>query len=168
MSKQQSGISQSVRTIFDARRTDAIGHAELFSLLGLDSPSLSAERNAVRDSLKWLVTCGYLVKTGRAATAAYRYSGQGMRHRKATEEELRERRVERARARRVAQGAQPKASRVDKMTINRARVDIRAELTPAKPWGKEKRGQQEAETVDQFEARGGQVQRLPASWEQAA
>lgn len=25
-----------------------------------------------------------------------------------------------------------------------------------------------AETVDQFEARGGQVQRLPASWEQAA
>ena len=25
-----------------------------------------------------------------------------------------------------------------------------------------------AETVDQFEARGGQVQRLPATWEQAA
>lgn len=168
MSKQQSGISQSVRTIFDARRADAIGHAELFSLLGLDSPSLSAERNAVRDSLKWLVTCGYLVKTGRAATAAYRYSGQGMRHKKSTEEELRERRVERARARRVAQGAQPKASRVDKMTINRARVDLRADLTPAKPWGKEKRGQQEAETLEQFEARGGQVQRLPASWEQAA
>lgn len=168
MSKQQSGVSQSVRTIFDARRADAIGHAELFSLLGLDSPLLSAERNAVRDSLKWLVTCGYLLKTGRAATAAYRYSGQGMRHKKSTEEELRQRRVERARARRAAQGARSSAPRADKMTINRARVDLRADLTPAKPWGKERRGQQEAETVEQFEARGGQVQRLPASWEQAA
>ncbi|CAH0174682.1 hypothetical protein [Stenotrophomonas lactitubi] len=161
MSKKQSGISQSVRTIFDARRADAIGHAELFSLLGLDSPSLSAERNAVRDSLKWLVSCGYLEKTGRAATAAYRYSGQGMRHQKATEEELR-------RARRVAKGAQPKAPRVDKMTVNRARVDLRADLVPAKPWGKEKGGQRPAETVDEFKARGGQVQRLTASWEQAA
>lgn len=168
MSKQQSGVSQSVRTIFDARRADAIGHAELFSLLGLDSPSLSAERNAVRDSLKWLVTCGYLLKTGRAATAAYRYSGQGMRHKKSTEEELRQRRVERARARRAAQVPRSSAPRADKMTINRARVDLRADLTPAKPWGKEKRGQQEAETVEQFEARGGQVQRLSASWEQAA
>jgi hypothetical protein len=168
MSKQQSGVSQSVRTIFDARRADAIGHAELFSLLGLDSPSLSAERNAVRDSLKWLVTCGYLVKTGRAATAAYRYSGQGMRHRKATEEELRERRLERGRARRVAKGAHPKAQRVDKMTINRARVDLRADMTPAKAWGKEKQGQRPAMTVDEFIALGGQVQRLPASWEQAA
>ncbi|HEL4234650.1 TPA: hypothetical protein UM516_000916 [Stenotrophomonas maltophilia] len=26
----------------------------------------------------------------------------------------------------------------------------------------------QVETVEQFEARGGQVQRLPASWEQAA
>jgi len=168
MSKHQSGISQSVMTIFDARRTDAIGHAELFSLLGLDSPSLSAERNAVRDSLKWLVTCGYLVKTGRAATAAYRYSGQGMRRQKATDEELRERQLERRRARRAAQGARPKAAQVDKMTINRARVDLRADLAPAKPWGKEKGGQRPAETVDEFKARGGQVQRLPASWEQAA
>ncbi len=168
MSKKQSGVSQSVRTIFDARRADAIGHAELFSLLCVDSPSLSAERNAVRDSLKWLVSCGYLEKTGRAATAAYRYSGQGMRHQKATEEELRERRLERGRARRDAKGAQPKAPRVDKMTVNRARVDLRADLVPAKPWGKEKGGQRPAETVDEFKARGGQVQRLTASWEQAA
>lgn len=167
MSKQQSGISQSVRTIFDARRADAIGHAELFSLLGLDSPSLSAERNAVRDALKWLVSCGYLVKTGRAATAAYHYSGQGMRFQKASADDLRERRIERARARRAAQVPRSSAPRADKMTINRARVDLRADLAPAKPW-KEKRGQQEAETVEQFEARGGQVQRLSASWEQRA
>ena len=168
MSKQQSGVSQSVRAIFDARRADTIGHAELFSLLSFDSPSMSAERNAVRDSLKWLVSCGYLVKSGARATAAYRYSGQGMRHQKATAEELRERRIERGRAYRARNGAQSKEPRVDKMTINRSRVALLADLAPAKPWGKEKGGQQPAETVEQFEARGGQVQRLTASWERAA
>ncbi|EQM87229.1 hypothetical protein L681_20940 [Stenotrophomonas maltophilia MF89] len=54
------------------------------------------------------------------------------------------------------------------MTINRAKLEHRAALAPAKPWGKEKGGQRPAETVEQFEARGGQVQRLTASWEQAA
>ncbi len=63
-------------------------------------------------------------------------------------------------------GTSPRAP--DKMTINRARVDLRADLAPAKPWGKEKSGQRPAETVEQCEARGGQVQRLTASWEQAA
>lgn len=65
---------------------------------------------------------------------------------------------------RVAESAGPRAP--DKMTINRARVALLADLAPAKPWGKEKAGQRPAETVEQFVARGGQVERLTASWEQ--
>lgn len=161
-----TGLSDEVRTIFEGRKGQSLGHQQVFELMGVTGVARTKERNGVRDVLSWLVSCGYLVKTGARATAAYRYSGQGMRFQKATDEELRERRIERARAYRARNGAQPKAPRVDKMTINRSRVALLAELAPAKPWGKEKSGQRPAETVEQFVARGGQVQRLTASWEQ--
>ncbi|PJL51013.1 hypothetical protein B9Y60_14595 [Stenotrophomonas maltophilia] len=163
-----TGLSDEVRTIFEARKRQSLGHQEVFELMEVTGADKTKERNGVRDVLTWLVSCGYLVKTGARATAAYRYSGQGMRFHKATAEELRERRIERGRAYRARNGGQPKAPRVDKMTINRSRVALLADLAPAKPWGKEKDSQRPAETVEQFEARGGKVQRLTASWEQAA
>lgn len=160
-----TGLSDEVRSIFEERKGQSLGHQQVFELMGVTGVARTKERNGVRDVLSWLVSCGYLVKTGARATAAYRYSGQGMRFQKATDEELRERRIERARAYRARNGAQPKAPRVDKMTINRSRVALLADPAPAKPWGKEKAGQRPAETVEQFVARGGQVQRLTASWE---
>ncbi|MFL4510821.1 hypothetical protein ACJ6WJ_02635 [Stenotrophomonas maltophilia] len=163
-----TGLSDEVRTIFEARKGQSLGHQHVFELMDVTGVDKTKERNGVRDVLTWLVNCGYLVKTGARATAAYRYSGQGMRFHKATASELRERRIERGRAYRARNGAQTKAPRVDKMTINRSRVALLADLAPAKAWGKEKDGQRPAETVEQFEARGGQVQRLTASWERAA
>lgn len=163
-----TGLSDEVRTIFEERKGHSLGHQQVFELMGVTGVDKTKERNGVRDVLTWLVSCGYLVKTGARATAAYRYSGQGMRFHKATAEELRERRIERGRAYRARNGAQPNAPRVDKMTINRSRVALLADLAPAKPWGKEKAGQRPAETVEQFLARGGRVQRLTASWEKAA
>ncbi|SMR69302.1 MULTISPECIES: hypothetical protein [Stenotrophomonas] len=163
-----NGLSEQVRCLFEDRKKESLTPHRVFELMGVAGVTKTAERNSVRDVLTWLVRCGYLIKTGHRATAAYHYSGQGMRFQKASADELRERRIERGRAYRAAHGAQPRELRIDKMTINRARVDLRADLMPARAWGKEKLGQQEAETVEQFEARGGQVQRLPASWEQAA
>ncbi|MBH1392416.1 hypothetical protein I5U25_05785 [Stenotrophomonas maltophilia] len=163
-----TGLSDEVRTIFEARKGQSLGHQQVFELMDVTGVNKTKERNGVRDVLTWLVSCGYLVKTGARATAAYRYSGQGMRFHKATADELRGRRIERGRAYRARNGAQPKAPRVDKMTINRSRVALLADLAPAKPWGKEKDGQRPAETVEQFKARGGQVQRLTAGWEQRA
>lgn len=163
-----TGLSDEVRTIFEAQKGQSFGHQQVFELMGVTGVNKTKERNGVRDVLTWLVSCGYLVKTGARTTAAYRYSGKGMRFHKATAEELRERRIERGRAYRARSGTQPKAPRVDKMTINRSRVALLADLAPAKPWGKEKDGQRPAETVEQFEARGGRVQRLTASWEQRA
>lgn len=163
-----TGLSDEVRTIFEERKDQSLCHHQVFELMGVIGLDKTKERNGVRDVLSWLVNCGYLAKAGSRATAAYRYSGQGMRFQKATAEELRERRIERGRAYRARNGAQPTAPRVDKMTISRSRVGLLADLAPAKPWGKEKDGQRPAETVEQFEARGGRVQRLAASWEQAA
>ncbi|HGM7334944.1 TPA: hypothetical protein ACKQCJ_001262 [Stenotrophomonas maltophilia] len=163
-----TGLSDEVRTIFEERKGQSLGHQQVFELMAVTGLDKVKERNGVRDVLTWLVNCGYLTKTGTRATAAYRYSGQHKCFQKATAEELRERRIERARAYRAKNGAQPKAPRVDRMTINRSRVALLADLAPAKPWGKEKDGQRPAETVEQFEARGGQVQRLTASWEPRA
>lgn len=165
---KQTGVADGVRALFEARKKEPLSPQKVFVLLGVTGLDKTAERNSVRDALTWLVTCGYLVKTGMRATAQYRYSGNGMRFKKATAEELRERRIERGRASRAAQGAQRREPRADRMTINRARVDLLADLAPARAWGKERNGHAQAETVEQFKARGGQVQRLTASWEQAA
>ncbi len=50
----------------------------------------------------------------------------------------------------------PRERRMDKNTVSRPRRPKVVAWTG------------DPETVEQFEARGGQVQRLPASWEQAA
>ena len=163
-----TGLSDEVRTIFEARKGQWLGHQQVFELLDVTGLDKTKERNGVRDVLTWLVKCGYLVKTGAWATARYRYSGQGTRFHKATAEELRERRIDRGRDYRARNGAQQKALRVDKMTINRSRVERLSGLAPAKAWGKGKDGQRPAETVEEFMARGGKVQRLTASWEQRA
>lgn len=134
-----TGLSDEVRTIFEERKGQSLGHQQVFELMGVTGVARTKERNGVRDVLSWLVSCGYLVKTGARATAAYRYSGQGMRFQKATDEELRERRIERARAYRARNGAQPKSPRVDKMTINRSRVALLADLARRSRGGRRRR-----------------------------
>lgn len=129
-------------------------------------------RQAMRRTLHDLVDAGYLSKTPGVAPT-FTATGQGMRRKAMAPEERAERRREisrasKAKTRAARAAAQPASPRVDRMTINRSRVAQLSGLAPAKPWGKEKGKGHPAETVEQFEARGGQVQRLPASWEQAA
>jgi len=128
------------------------------------------ERGKVRRTLRDLVDAGYLRKLGDGRTGLYERTGACMQRlpmtpeqRKARDSQLKKEYRERVRA---AQQAGPRAP--DKMTINRARLDLLADLAPAKPWGKERSGQRSAETVEQFKARGGKVEILTASWEQAA
>ena len=128
------------------------------------------ERGKVRRTLRDLVDAGYLRKLGEGRTGLYERTGACMQRLPMTPEQRKAKNSEIANAYRVriraAQQAGPRAP--DRMTINRARLDLLADLAPAKPWGKEKSGGRPAETVEQFQARGGQVQRLTASWEQAA
>ncbi len=159
----------SVRRLFESYPEARLRMRDLCALAKADTVELRARiRSAVRD----LVAAGFLAKEGSGQRAEYRNSGKGMRRTFVVTDEQREQ----SRAHKAVKQAAYRASKragtspraPDRMTINRARLEHRAALAPAKPWGKEKAGQRSAETVEQFEARVGQVQRLTASWEQAA
>ncbi len=163
-SKSYAGRS---RALFEANPGLQITGIKVADQLGVVG---YVERGKVRRTLRDLVDAGYLRKLGDGRTGLYERTGARMQRlpmtpeqRKARDSQLTKEYRERVRA---AQGSSARAP--DKMTINRARLDLLADLAPAKPWGKEKGRQRRAETVEQFQARGGQVQRLTASWEQAA
>lgn len=64
-----TGLSDEVRTIFEARKGQSLGHQQVFELMDVTGVDKTKERNGVRDVLTWLVSCGYLVKSGARATA---------------------------------------------------------------------------------------------------
>lgn len=162
--KTYAGRSRALFESVPGLRITGIQVADRLGVVG------SYERGKVRRTLRDLVDAGYLRKIGEGRTGIYERTGAEMRRLPMTQaqRQARNREITRAYKDRVraAQNAAPRAP--DKMTINRARLDLLADLAPAKPWGKEKDGQRPAETVEQFLARGGKVQRLTASWEQAA
>lgn len=158
-----------VRALFERMSGVKMAAKEIYAHFGSTTPT---ERHRVRGALRDLTESGYLSKDGSGRKAVFEASGNGMRRTFVVTAEQRERcRVDKA-MKQAAYRASKRASSgqraPDKMTINRSRVGLLADLAPAKPWGKEKVGQRPAETVEQFEARGGQVQRLAASWEQRA
>ncbi|WP_143567662.1 hypothetical protein [Stenotrophomonas maltophilia] len=159
-----------VRALFERRPSAALMAREIYQGVGATTPT---DRDRIRSALRDLTEASYLVKEGIGQRAVFRLSGIGMPRAFVVTDEQRERcRLDKAhkqalrRAASRGRAAGPRTA--DKMTINRARVERLSGLAPAKAWGKEKDGQRPAETVEEFQARGGQVQRLTASWEQRA
>jgi hypothetical protein len=113
------------------------------------------ERTNIRNTLPSLVRCGFLVKVGSGPDATYQSSGKAKKRPKVTEAELAERKRERNALRTAASLVRSRA----------ARVELQAANTPAPAKAK---AVEPGETVEQFLARGGRVQRLTATWEQAA
>ncbi|WP_143566291.1 hypothetical protein [Stenotrophomonas maltophilia] len=167
MTESKRSMADTARALFEANAGLVVTSAQASDAAGVQGWK---KRQAMRRTLHDLVDAGYLAKTGIGEVATFQATGNGMRRKFRTPEERVERareisRASKARARAARLAAEP---RVDRMTINRARVAQRAGLAPAKAWGKEADGRILAETVEQFQARGGQVQRLTASWEQRA
>ncbi len=169
MIDRSTSYAGQVRALFEAAPQARLQLCEMYERA---NASTVRHRERISSAARDLVLAGYLVKEGRGKKAEFSATGKGMPRKFVVTDEQREQcRADKAmkqsayRASKRA-GTSPRAP--DKMTINRARVDLRADLAPAKPWGKEKSGQRPTETVEQFQARGGQVQRLTASWEQAA
>lgn len=121
------------------------------------------QRRAVRDAVRYCVGAGFISRTETKIGPVYELTGQGMPRVVLTDAERKERQRQRdaGRARNSRRPAQhavaaPKRSRA-------ARVAMQAANTP------EPAAVREAplvETVEQFLARGGRVQRLPTHWEQ--
>lgn len=121
------------------------------------------QRSAVRDALRYCVAAGFLARTETKIGPVFQLTGQGMPRVVLTEAERKQRQRERD-ARRVRTPRPPRQRAPATPKRSRAaRVEMQAANTPvpakAKPMPV-------VETVEQFLARGGRVQRLPTHWEQ--
>lgn len=161
MSEQPKSLYDQVRAVFTAAPDQAFTFAQLrLQVTGTETPP-EAVRCAIAGAVKYLTSCGFLVKDGQGATAQLRATGQGMKLPRVTPEQ----RVEKQRAKNRRHSARRKERRGGLPAARAARVDARAGMIPnpvlAAPTAKAV-----PETVDQFLARGGRVQRLTAHWEQ--
>lgn len=126
--------------------------------------SPGSERAQVHDAVRYCVTAGFLTRTDTKMGPVFQLTGQGMPRLILTDQERKERKPA-ADAKRVRKRA-PRAPRPPRPVQARAaKVAIRAANMPAPV---KVAAVQTGETVDQFLARGGRVQRLTATWEQAA
>lgn len=157
MSKKYGELAQQLRQVFNDSPDQYLTSQTLYERMGAADPGQRQERESIRDTLPWLLRCGFLVKQGRGMTASFKASGQGMKRQRMTEEQLQERRRERA----ALRSQRERAARLQRTRA--ARVGVKAANTPAPATVK---ADIPAETVEQFLARGGRVQRLTAHWEQ--
>lgn len=121
------------------------------------------QRRAVRDAVRYSAGAGFLARTETKIGPVYELTGQGMPRVVFTAAERkrrqRERDVGRARSRRRPQqqaAAAPKRSRAARVAMQAANTPAPAAVKATPP----------VETIEQFLARGGRVQRLTAHWEQ--
>jgi len=157
MSKKYGELAQQLRQVFDASPDEYLTSQTLYERMGAAGLAQRQERERIRDTLPWLVRCGFLVKQGRGMKACFKASGQGMKRQRLTEEQLQERKRERA----ARRSQRERAERLQRARA--ARVGVKAANTPEPAAVKV---DVPAETVEQFLARGGRVQRLTAHWEQ--
>lgn len=121
------------------------------------------QRSAVRDAIRYCVAAGFLARTETKIGPVYQLTGQGMPRVVLTDVERKQRQRERD-ARRIRARQPQRPSRVKAPKRSRAaRVNMQAANTPATAKAKTVA---QGETVEQFLARGGRVQRLTTHWEQ--
>ncbi len=157
MSKQYGQRAKDLRAVFDAAPGVEMTPQAIYERMGATGVDQIEERRNIRDTLPWLVRCGFLVKEGRGKLAKFKASGRGMTRVKLTDDDLKERKRQRNARRTPAQGTG--RGRSVKVGARGHRAAAAAGAEGASEPG---------ETVEQFLARGGRVQRLVATWEQAA
>lgn len=142
-----------IRALLDKRQCPAPFH--LHELYGWIDASPGQERKATYNSVRDLANAGYLIMVTGPFGTGYQVSGKGMTKPGLSEDERRERKRIRNGRRRGKGGPSTRAARVGMQAAN---TPTPAKVNPSA----------QGETVEQFEARGGTVERLTAFWEQAA
>lgn len=142
--------ADALRKVFEAAPDEELTHQALFDRMGVAAVGQAEERTNIRNSLPALIRCGYVLKTGLGPGATYRHGGKLKSPRKA------------ASPRKQGSGVARAAGLV---RTRAARVELQAANTPvpAKP-----KAVDPGETVEQFMARGGEVQVLPTTWDRVA
>ncbi len=142
-----------LRMVLDATPDEALKAQDLYDRMGIAAVGQAEERKNVRNTLPALVRCGFVLKTGSGPDATYQSSGKAKKRRQAPDAEKGARKRERNALAAAAKQVRTRAARVEMQAANTP-VPAKAKPMPA------------VETVDQFLARGGRVQRLAANWEQ--
>lgn len=153
MSESKKTCADRVRAAFEQTPTEGLSYAGLYEKLAADGMYTDKAKDGINSTLRYLVARGYLLRTGEREDARFRRSGTAMTRPRLTESQRAERtkaknrrRVERARA---ARGAT---------------VGLRAAMIP-KPVRAAPVATPVFETFEQWQARGGKVERLTAAWE---
>lgn len=123
-----------------------------------------SERAQVHDAVRYCVIAGFLTRTDTKMGPVFQRTGEGMRRVVLTDGQRKERKRA-ADAKRIRIRA-PRAPRPPRSVQARtAKVAIRAANTPASAPFK---ARERFETVEQFRARGGEVEILPTAWDWVA
>jgi len=152
-------INQRVRAVMAKRPNHAHSHAEIYEVLRAGGTNVEACRETILQALRYLTGRGYLTKTGSKGTARFQDTGKPMENVRLPPGEAERRRRERSRLRAHAAAAGRRS--LDERRADQNTVVRRPKKTVEGP-------KFAFETVEQFRARGGKVERLSAAWEQAA
>jgi len=140
-----------LRKVFEAAPEEEMTHQVLFERMGVAAVGQAEERTDIRNALPSLVRNGYVLKTGLGPGATYRHSGKL-----------------KTKPKPPAPRSQPRnavALAASLVRTRAARVELQAANTPVPA---KQKAVEPGETVDQFLARGGQVQVLPTTWDRVA
>ncbi|MFK3846628.1 hypothetical protein [Stenotrophomonas sp. NPDC078853] len=157
MSEQKISIAEQVRAVLADRPDHAYTYAALYEALQDAGVDTADNMNAINKALSYLADGGYVERLGYRETATFQSTGKAMVRPRLSREESDRRRRERDRLRHQALRAQmaaPRERRVDANTVARPKP-VKVAPQPGV-----------TETVDQFLARGGRVERLTTHWEQ--
>ncbi len=153
MSESKKTCADQVRAAFEQTPAEGLSYVGLYEKLAADGMDTDKAKDGINSTLRYLVTRGYLLRTGEREDARFRRSGTAMTRPRLTESQRAERtkaknrrRVERARA---ARGAT---------------VGLRVEMIP-KPVRAAPTAKPVFETYEEYRKRGGRVEYLPASWD---
>jgi len=153
VSESKKTCADQVRAAFDQAPAEGLSYGGLYEKLAADGMDTGKAKDRINSSLRYLIARGYLLRAGEREHAMFRRSGTAMARPRLTESQRAERtkvknrrRVERARA---ARGVT---------------VGLRAAMIP-KPVRAAPTATPVFETFEQWQARGGKVERLTAAWE---
>lgn len=157
MSKGYGVRTRELREIFSASPDESLAMQTIYERMKAAGVGDADERKGIRDALPWMLRSGYLVRTGKGKDASFKYSGQGMRRLFAAESHHadREKQIRTQKGRTQEKFEQRRASR----------IGCRAGRIP-KPAMGIRVAAGGTETVEEFRARGGQIERLTTHWEQ--
>lgn len=158
MSEHTKLTPDHVRAVFQAASGE-LGHKQIYAALADMRVEITAEsREHVGNVLRYLVRWDYLQKSTEGGVTRFARTGKekGRRDLLSPAESTRRRR-ERERLRRIrnVEAKPPRERRMDGNTVSRPKAV------------KEPAFSGKTETIAEFEARGGMVQRLTTHWEEA-